>query len=193
MKQLKSQISGFVLAGGKSKRMFKDKGFVKFNNINLVEYPVNLLSKYCNTVYINANNTGYETFGYEVVKDSFKACGPLCGLLSCLEFSKTELNVFLPIDTPLITNEIIEQLIQNCGDSQITILKNGGHYEPLIGVYKKSIFSDLLRFYKEGNYKLIDIIKQLDTKLLDVTNYVSGLNFDPFANFNSPEDLTQLH
>ncbi|HPG34509.1 MAG TPA: molybdenum cofactor guanylyltransferase, partial [Lentimicrobium sp.] len=75
----KSQITGIVLAGGKSTRMGTDKGLMIFQGKPLVMYSIDLLSMFCGRILISSNNPEYAKFGYEIIADELPGAGPMAG------------------------------------------------------------------------------------------------------------------
>jgi molybdopterin-guanine dinucleotide biosynthesis protein A len=136
----KKDITGIILAGGKSSRMGTDKGFLELNNKYFIQYSIDALKPFVCEIMIVSDNPDYDTFGLKRINDITKNAGPVAGICSGLEASKTEYNVVLSCDIPLITSEIVEKLIRNIDDtSQIIQSESNGKSMPLIAIYKKQI------------------------------------------------------
>ena len=88
MKNQKRPISIFILAGGKSSRMGRDKGLVPLKGRPMISYLIDTIVGLDLPVSIISNESGYESFGYPVFPDLVKDKGPLGGILSA--FSNTE-------------------------------------------------------------------------------------------------------
>ena len=71
-------LNGLVLAGGKSQRMGKDKGGLNYHGKAQREYEADLISKYCNDVFISYSETQADipASPYKVIKDTFTGLGP---------------------------------------------------------------------------------------------------------------------
>lgn len=184
-----SHITGFLLAGGKSIRMKKDKGLVIFKGQHLAKYSLNILSNYCESTFINSNNLNYEQFGFKLVADKYINIGPLGGILTCLEFSSTKFNLFLPVDTPNISTEIINHLLQNIEKGDIIVPSYNGFIEPLIGIYKKEIHAQLTGFMASKKYKMIDILSSMNTFYVKIDELLKPGDQNPFKNVNEVNDL----
>lgn len=151
----KKDITGIILAGGKSSRMGTDKGFLKLNNKYFVQYSIDALKPFVSEIMIVSDNPDYDTFGLKRINDITKNAGPVAGICSGLEASKTEYNVVLSCDIPLITSEIVEKLIRNIDDtSQIIQSESNGKSMPLIAIYKKDITKTFNAFLEKDERRL---------------------------------------
>lgn len=72
----RSQITGILLAGGKSRRMGQEKGLVQFRNRPMIQYGIDLLSNYADRLLISSGNPEYDRFGLELVRDQVAGHGP---------------------------------------------------------------------------------------------------------------------
>ena len=64
----------------------------------------------------------------------------------------------------------------------------GGYWEPMVGVYSKSISEKWKQSIADGEFKLQKLIKKFDYKLLNVEKDLHAKEFS-FLNVNSPDDL----
>ena len=136
----KNNITGIILAGGKSSRMGSDKGFLVLNNKTFVQYSIDALSPLVSKILIVSNNPEYDAFGIERIEDVIENAGPVAGIYSGLEDSSTEYNLILSCDIPLITSEILQELIDSVDDTHDIIqLVSDGKSMPLIALYKKEV------------------------------------------------------
>ena len=93
-----SKLISVILTGGKSSRMgYENKSFLKFNNKNFIEILTNSLKDKSYEIIINANRDiqKYEELGYRVVKDKIEGYkGPLAGLHSALDYTRTQMRIY---------------------------------------------------------------------------------------------------
>jgi molybdopterin-guanine dinucleotide biosynthesis protein A len=136
----KNNITGIILAGGKSTRMGTDKGFLKLNKNPFVQYSIEALKPLVSNIIIVSNNPDYDVFGVERIEDIIENSGPVAGIYSGLEASLTEYNLILSCDIPLITLEILQKLIDSADDAfDIIQLESNGKSMPLIALYNKQV------------------------------------------------------
>ena len=181
-------FSGIILAGGQSKRMGQDKGLVKYKGKLLVEYAIDLLTPFCESVVISANNPKYETFGLPVIHDEKKNIGPVGGLLASLSKSKYDYNIVLSCDMPFLNSAAVDLLIKNTKEASCYIPVHNKGIEPLFGIYNRSFIHTLSDAANNGNYKLMSTLNNSETIYVDFNSLIKK-NPRLFDNFNHISDL----
>ncbi len=189
--EINTDITGFVLAGGKSSRMGTDKALLKIQEETLLKRMIDLISPFCNTVSIGGQNAGYSSFGVSIIPDLFSDRGPLAGLYSCLKSSSSEWNLFIGVDVPFVNNELIELLISNISECDCVIPRHSGGIEPLIGLYNKRANPVIEEMIESGNYKLMNLIAKLNTCFLDC-DFLIKKHPRLFMNINRLEDFRSI-
>jgi molybdopterin-guanine dinucleotide biosynthesis protein A len=134
----KKDITGIILAGGKSSRMGNDKGFLMLNEKPFIQYSINALQPLVSEIIIVSDNPDYDVFGFKRINDAIKNAGPVAGIYSGLEASSTEFNLILSCDIPLINSELLQKLIDSVDDtSEIIQIESQRKSMPLIALYRK--------------------------------------------------------
>lgn len=187
-----NQLTGIILSGGKSSRMGQDKGFCELNKKPLITYSIDVLSPICNQILIGANSDNYAKLGYPVIKDEITNIGPIGGIYSCLKSSKTNDNIILSCDMPLVTAELIAYILSERDDYEVIIPVFKGFQEPLCAYYNKSITPGLLEAINANKYKIQDVIKGLKTKFITIEKSLPFYQENLFANMNSEQDLLRI-
>src|ERR1022692_1956613 len=103
-------LTAFILAGGKSKRMGVDKAFVDYDGCTLLARALDLARSVTPDVRILGSQEKFAPFA-PVVEDIFRDCGPLGGIHAALRASLTELNLVLAVDTPFVSWAFAQYLI----------------------------------------------------------------------------------
>ncbi|TGV01484.1 molybdenum cofactor guanylyltransferase [Flavivirga rizhaonensis] len=185
----KKNITGIILAGGKSSRMGTDKGFLILNEKPFIQHSMDALKPLVSEIIIVSDNPDYDILGYKRVTDTIKDAGPVAGICSGLEASKTDYNLVLSCDIPLIKTGILDKLIVNTdADSDIIQIESNGKTMPLIALYKKqcsSIFSNLL---KKDERRLRIAVNQCRVKNISLSYH----DYKTTMNVNTKEELKQL-
>jgi molybdenum cofactor guanylyltransferase len=184
-----NNITGIILAGGKSTRMGSDKGFMEIDGTSFMSRIINALTPFVKEIIIVSDNPNYDSFGLKRVEDIIKNSGPLAGLYTALEHSKTEDNLVLSCDVPLINHKVILELIQACdSEADIVQIKSGGRIMPLVAMYKKRCLGSCLRLLQNGERRLRSIQTDLITKTIDLK-----FDYAPYVrNINTIEELKEI-
>jgi len=176
-----NNITGIILAGGKSTRIGTDKAFLKLNGITFIEHITKSLRPFVSDIIIVSNNAAYDKLGYKRVEDLIKDSGPLAGLYTGLHYSKTAHNLILSCDVPLVNNRVLNTLIDGIdGTSEVIQLKSLDRTIPLIAIYKKECVTKCLELLNKGERRLRVFVNQLNTKTItlksDLDIYVKNIN-----------------
>jgi molybdopterin-guanine dinucleotide biosynthesis protein A len=102
----KLPVHGFVLAGGKSSRMGRDKALLEVGGRPMVQIAVEKLRGFCADVSIAGNREDLGNFA-PVVREERVDCGPAAGIEAGLKASQQEWAMFIPVDVPLVPMEFL--------------------------------------------------------------------------------------
>jgi molybdopterin-guanine dinucleotide biosynthesis protein A len=183
-------LTGILLAGGKSSRMGQEKGLVELRGKPLIQYGIDLLSGFTDTILIGSSNPAYLPFGLEMVPDEIMGKGPVAGLATLLKRSNTPWNLVLACDLPFLQPELILALLEAAGTNHAVIPVSQGIAEPLAGLYH----SDLAEYFQleiaKGNLALHKILQSCKVHYLETDELV--LKYPKlFTNFNSLKEMDQ--
>ena len=108
MKRYKS-IQAFILGGGKSLRLNRDKAFLRYRD----KYFIDIVIDCCASLFGSVHLVGkqYHHPGLDgCMDDEIRGVGPLGGILTALKGTDAELNFFVGVDYPLISPEVVSYL-----------------------------------------------------------------------------------
>ncbi len=196
-------LTGLLLAGGKSSRFGSNKAFAEFLGELLVVRQTQLLLSICERVFISCHDTNQKNeyqkvlsakgvdqhkirFIVDLNQDGFQ--GPLSPFANSMILAHTKLLLVIPIDSPLITVDMINTMTKFCiMDADLVIWKdNEGiptytFFLAKIG-WLKSIISSLK---PNGSMSQIFHISRTVVEL-------SMTDDGPLANANTPQHLKML-
>ena len=182
-------LTGIILAGGKSSRMGQDKGLLPFRGQPLVSYAINALTPMVDELMIIANNPVYESFGLQVYSDLYPDRGPLGGICTGLEYTKSKYSIVLSCDTPFVSTRLLNFLIEQAGDAQLAIASEKGKYQPLVGRYASSLKPRLTELLNEGNLRMGYVMDELRPRLVNIHDDLAFYSPFLFFNVNRRQDL----
>ena len=133
-------VTGFVLAGGKSTRMGSDKAALPLDGRTLLEHALATLGQVCREVVILGPRQLYGNYGAAVVEDIFPGCGPLSGIHAALSHTGTEFNLIIAVDTPFLSAEFLSFIAERAVSSGAVVCtpEIGGYRQPLCSVYSRA-------------------------------------------------------
>jgi len=187
----KKNITGIILAGGKSTRMGADKGFILLNEKPFVQYSIDALQPLVSEIMIVSDNPDYDTLGLKRINDITKDAGPVAGISSGLEASSTEYNLILSCDIPLITSEILKNLINEIDDtSEIIQVESNGKTMPLIALYKRQVKDTFNKLLVADERRLRVAIKTCNSKniILEKEHEFCTMNVNTKNDLKAVED-----
>ncbi|HEY6446622.1 MAG TPA: molybdenum cofactor guanylyltransferase [Acidobacteriaceae bacterium] len=152
-------MNAFVLAGGESSRMGRDKALLDLAGRPLIAHALDKLRALGCTPRICASRPDLAGFA-PVIHDTSPRCGPLGGLEAALSISGTDLNLFLPVDLPLLPLEFLRWL-QTRAESTgaaATIPRYAGRPQPLCAIYSRRLLPGIRAALAAGHYKFMTAI-----------------------------------
>src|SRR5208282_6089559 len=111
-------VAGYILAGGESSRMGRDKALLVIGGAPLVGRTAALVALLTGPPTIIGAPERYESFGYRVIGDDAPGLGPLGGIATALRDSRESWNLIVGCDLPFLTNEWLAYLIDRALRSQ---------------------------------------------------------------------------
>jgi len=182
-----------IQAGGRSSRMWRDKGTVKLGNLALIEHVLKQLSGLGDEVIITTNQPeNYDYLGVPLYSDPKPGVGAAYGLQTALEAAKGETVLVAACDMPFVQPQLAQYMLEQLSTgTDVVVPLQEGHYEPMLAVYRRETCLPALRLaLNQGMMRLIAFYPQVQVHtVLD-----SELNqLDPdgtsFFNVNTPADL----
>lgn len=186
-------LAAFVLAGGQSTRMGRDKAFVEFEGRTLLTRALDLARSVSPDVWIVGTCAKFAAFA-PTVEDIFPGSGPLGGIHAALRSSSADLNLIVAVDLPFVTPELLSYLVERTRESPatVTVPHCGQGNQPLCAVYRRA-FADAAEIaLKEGRFKIDALFVNESTQVIDEDELKrKGFSAEMFRNLNTPEDLSK--
>jgi molybdenum cofactor guanylyltransferase len=192
--EVKSEIAGFVLAGGESSRMGRDKGLLEFDGVPLLVRTVRLVEAAAGPAAVIAGPEEYGSLGLRVIADDWPGAGPLGGIATALRASKAPWNLVVACDLPYLTEEWLRHLIGRAlssrADAVLPMNERGA--EPLCAVYHRSGQPAICAALARGTRKVTEGLQGLCIDSIEPSEWKA---FDSdgmlLKNMNSPVDYEE--
>jgi molybdenum cofactor guanylyltransferase len=188
------QISGIILAGGKSQRMGEDKAFIKIGEKPIIETIIDLFQKvFKETLIVTNRKDSYLYLKVGVYEDIFPEQGALGGLYTGL-FRSNSFNSFVAAcDMPFLNKGVINYVCQQADGYDVVVPRTEDGFQPLHALYSKRCLGPIETILTEEKTRIVDLYPLVRVRVVDFREFVS---IDPemqsFVNINTPEELNRL-
>jgi molybdopterin-guanine dinucleotide biosynthesis protein A len=174
-------LSGFVLAGGRSSRMGRDKALLSWRGRTWLEHMVELLGTVADPVQV---------VGRAPFPDRLPGLGPLSGIATGLEASSTDANMFVAVDMPFLTKDLLRFLRFRIEASSHPLLacKIGSAF-PLCLAVSRAMLPEITRRLNVRHLSVRALVEAGGAEIIS-ENELADLGFDAsiFRNINTEEE-----
>lgn len=201
------EAAGFVLAGGRSSRMGKDKALVEFRGQPLVAGALEILRGAGLEASIAGARSALAAYA-PVVVDESPDSGPLGGVCAAMAATTARWSVFIPVDQPLLPPTLLRFLLERAQITQsaITITSVTGFSETFPAVLARAALPWLQAELEGGRRgcfaafqaaaaglgKAVEVVDAEALAASDAVCHPAGLTAASwFLNVNSAEDLNR--
>lgn len=188
---LHTDVSGVVLAGGKSSRYGKNKSFVEVAGIPLIERTLRVMRSIFERVVLITNTPEeYAYLGLPMYTDLIRDLGPLGGIYTALKIMPTETGFVVASDMPSLNPALIRHMVALKEDVDVVVPRIDWKLEALHALYRKKCIPEIEKLIHEGTYQVFRFFTNVRVRYVDKDEI---LKFDPllmsFYNINRPEEL----
>lgn len=155
-------VHGFVLAGGKSSRMGRDKATLTFRGKPMAEIAVEKLRAFCEQVSIAGNRDDLARYA-PVVHEERVDCGPAAGIEAGLKACEQPWALFVPVDVPLVPADILCEWVEDvlerreagCGVSFLVVLRER---QPAFCMVRKEALGAVSTALEGGARSVVEVL-----------------------------------
>ncbi len=188
-------LSGIILAGGRSRRMGRDKALISLNGKSLIERVMEVVSDLVEEtlVVVRERDRGASLplgESQRLVVDDFPGQGPLAGIFSGLMAGRHNWALAVACDMPFLNQKLLRHMasLRPGVDAVVPVLQ--GRPQPTHALYSKSCIPQMEERLKADDLKLSDFLDGVKVRYLPEEEI---LEFDPsglsFFNVNTLVDL----
>jgi molybdenum cofactor guanylyltransferase len=206
MKPPRNTITGILLAGGQSRRMFPgaggDKCLRDLGGRPMLARIVERLAPQVDRLVINANGdpSRFSAFDMPVVADAVADfAGPLAGIHAGLRWCERHAPdirhiVTVSTDAPFLPLDLVARLAAAVGDeaAAIAMARSAGELHPVIGLWPVALADDLEAALSSGTRKVLAWTDRHRVAVVDFPFVaMAGRDIDPFFNANHPAEFDE--
>lgn len=190
-------VSSIVLAGGKGLRLGRYKASIDFNGESLLQRVVSRSSILGGEVIIviaEGQKTPELSTNQEsrIVTDVYRGKGPLVGIYTGLLNSRSDYNLVVACDMPLLNRHLLAYILKEAAGFDIAIPRLGNLLEPLHAVYSKNCIQPIEKLLAEGSFKirhLLDLVKVRYVEREEIDSF--DRQHLSFFNINTQQELNK--
>ncbi|MEK7850719.1 MAG: molybdenum cofactor guanylyltransferase [Deltaproteobacteria bacterium] len=186
----KADVTGVILAGGKSSRMGKNKALLEIGGERIIDKTVSLFKSLFKEVILVTNTPEeYAGLDVKVVTDIFPGKGSLGGIYTGLTYASCDYSFIVSCDMPFLKRELIEYLINIKDGFDVVVPKLRSGYEPLHAVYSRECLKPIEALIKRDDLRIIGFYPKVRVKEVSEDELAPFISEPfPFININTPED-----
>lgn len=183
-----------VMAGGKSKRMGKEKSTLLLGGRSLIDRVVAATSPISERIAVIGGNL-CSTAPVESVSDRYRGAGSMGGVATALAFAADQVGpdawiLCVACDMPFLSTPLLSYLFNLRKGFDIVAPRTAVGFEPLCSFYSVRTLEIFEGEIRKQNYRIRDVFGLAQTKIVQEGEL---RRFDPellsFVNINSPSDF----
>jgi len=190
---MEMEVTGVLLAGGKSHRMGEDKRNLLVGERTLLHRGLDVLrSIFQELVVVIAQDSSPLDVDIRVVRDLVADCGSLGGVYTGLTKATTPYIFAVACDMPFLDQAVIAEFTSRRATADIVIARLAGQLHPMHALYSKRCLPAMEQMIVTRQLKLQELVSHESLRVQYITE-ADLLTIDPswrsFHNVNTPADL----
>ena len=189
------KLAAFILAGGRSTRMGRDKAMLEIDGVTMIDRAIDLVRRAgVEPIVVGSFGENRRTLSARVIPDDWPGAGPLGGIATALRETRAPWNLVMACDMPYLTVEWLEFLSRRASESRAdaVVPKNKNGAEPMCAMYHqraevaiRGALENGIRKVKDGLAKLrVEHVEREEWKGFDSEGLL-------FKNMNEPADYEE--
>lgn len=184
-----SQLQAFILAGGQSRRMGRDKSQLLLENQTFTDRIAETLRSVTDSITLVGAREPHPRFSS--VPDLYPEWGALGGLHAALAACHREWAIVVACDLPFVTADLFNYLASlRDGHEAVVPLQPDGRPQPLSSLYRiEPCLQRATELIEAGKRRPFDLLELVNTRWVpfkELTNLAQAEKF--FVNINTPDD-----
>jgi molybdopterin-guanine dinucleotide biosynthesis protein A len=173
------RAAGFVLVGGHSSRMGRDKARLFLDSHLLVEDVAEKVAKVAGNVALVGDPARYSDLSFDCIPDLQPGLGPLAGIEAALRTGRADLNLIVACDMPGLEREWLDELLTTAEQSSglcFAARDTSGALHPLCAVYRHDCLTLVEQVITAGRLKLLDLLNTLNATAVKMPAFLHNVN-----------------
>ena len=190
---METEVTGVLLAGGKSLRMGEDKRYLVVGEQTLLERGLGVLqSMFQEVMVVIAQDSPPLDIAARVVRDLVPDCGSLGGIYTGLTQATTSWIFVAACDMPFLNQAVIAQFTSRRATADIVMARLATRLHPMHALYGKGCLPAMEQMILAQRLKIQNLVSHEPLRVQYITE-ADLLTIDPswrsFHNVNTSADL----
>lgn len=183
-------VTGVVLAGGRSSRMGRDKALLTLDGVSLFDRALAVLRSAFDRILIAGDRPDLARPGIPALPDRYPG-SPLGGVYTALEAASTPWIFVVPCDLPHPDSALVRHLLARREGWDAVVPRPPAGFEPLFALYAKTCLAPMHQMLERGEYRICDLYGRVRTRIVAGEELPADWK-RALRNVNTPEDLRGL-
>ena len=187
------KVTSAVLAGGKNRRMGRNKALETIGGKTLIEYVIKRLRPLTSQLLVVTSRERPNLLAagkVEILVDLYSDKGPLGGLYTGLLASRSPRSIVVACDMPFLNRALLSYMMQISAGFDIVVPRLYNMVEPLHAVYSKECLAPIEHLLKMGRLSVLELLTLVNVRYVEAEEIN---RFDPehlsFFNINTEDNL----
>jgi len=180
-------VTGVILAGGRSSRMGRDKAVLELGGISFFERILTVFRSIFPHVLIAGDRPDLAGQDLPCFPDRYPGSA-LGGLYTGLLAAETPYIFVAACDMPCPDPELIQAIVASRCGYDIVVPRTPAGLEPLFALYGKACLEPMRALLEAKNYRIYDFYPEVRVRYLEPDEFPTGWE-RALVNVNTPEDL----
>ena len=190
-------VTGIILAGGRSRRLGRDKAVEPFGGQPLIRRVIDRVAPLTSEIVVVVADSARGASlpldsDHGIAVDVFPEGGSLGGIFAGLAAARNQWGLVVACDMPFLNRDLLEHMLAQREGWDAVVPQPGSFPEPTHALYSRACLPSIEARLRANNLKISGFFDQVRVKYLAQDEIE---RFDPtlrsFFNVNSPEDLEQ--
>lgn len=171
--------AGFILTGGNSSRMGRDKALLPWGKATVVEHLARLLQPVSDTVTLVGQPQRYGHLAIPCIPDLRPGVGPVGGIETALASTDADACLVLACDIPDVPSAWLIELFRSAesGEALFTGIRDAaGALHPLCAVYRRESLAIVQNALNGGERRLLRVVDRLKPVWIDAADVLANIN-----------------
>ncbi len=185
-----ADVTGVILAGGRSRRMGQDKATLVVDGERMIERTLRVIRPLFSRILIAGDRPDLASATVPAIPDRYPGSA-LGGIHGGLAAAETPWIFVLPCDLPYPDASLIRRMLDCRPGFEVVIPPTAHGLEPVFALYHKNSLPLMEGMLQRGEYRILDLFPRLPTCYLDL-DVTSRQWQRALLNLNTPQDLSHL-